>query len=158
MLPVRRIISGLVGGGVAIFAGANAMDDDTTRNDEGEIVEGGGLGVLAINVGDCIQLPGAGEVQSVEGVPCTSSHDAQVYAEYDLPGGEFPGQAVLDEQSARGCYDRWQAAVGTVYEDDTVLDFTFFNPTAGGWDEGDHEVQCMIVNIDGTPLVGDRLG
>lgn len=155
---MRRIIGGLVGGGVAIFAGANAMDDDTKRDETGEIVEGGGLGVLAINVGDCIQLPDATEVQSVEGVPCTTPHDAQVYAEYLLPAGDWPGQAAMDEQSGFGCYDRWQAAVGTVYEDDTILDFTFFNPTEAGWGEGDHEVQCMIVNIDGTPMTGDRLG
>lgn len=155
---MRRVIGGLVGGGVAVFAGANAMDDNTTRDDSGEIVEGGGLGVFAIDRGDCIQLPdGATEVMSVEGVPCSTPHDAQVYAEFRLPEGTYPGQASVDEQSAVGCYDRWQAAVGTVYEDDTVLDFTFFNPTAAGWAEGDDEVQCMIVPIDGAPMTGDRL-
>src|SRR5687768_3961131 len=107
---MRRLIGGLVGGGVAIFAGANAVDDNTTRNDSGEIVGGGGLGVLAMNVGDCIQLPDAELVQSVEGVPCVEPHDAQVYAEFDLPDGPFPGDAAIDEQGARGCYDRWQAA------------------------------------------------
>ena len=157
LLPMRRVIGGLVGGGVAIFAGANAMDDNTTRDESGEIVDGGGLGVLAINVGDCIQMPDANEVLSVEGVPCAEPHDAQIYAEYDLPAGPFPGQAAIDEQSAQGCYDRWQAAVGTVYEDDTVLDFTFFNPLQEGWESGDHEVQCMIVRMDGSRMVGDNL-
>ena len=155
---MRRVIGGLVGGGVAVFAGASAMDDNTTRDDSGEIVEGGGLGVLAINVGDCIQLPGsAGQVTSVEGVPCDQPHDAQVYAEFDLPDGPFPGQAALDQQSGQGCYDRWQAAVGTVYEDDTVYDFTLFNPSPQGWDDGDREVQCMLVRLDGVPMTGDEL-
>ena len=156
---MRRVIGGLVGGGVAIFAGANAMDDNTTRDESGEIVEGGGLGVYAINVGDCIQLPGGDSelIQSVEGVPCGDPHDAQVYAEFDLPSGTFPGQASVDNQGSRGCYDRWQAAVGTVYEQDTVLDFTFFSPQREGWDAGDHEIQCMIVRIDGSRMVGDQL-
>ena len=157
-LLMRRLIGGLVGGGVAVFAGANAMDDNTTRDDAGEIVESGGLGVLAINVGDCIQLPAAGGlVESVEGMPCDEPHDAQVYAEFELPDGAFPGQAALDEQSGRACYDRWQAAVGTVYEDDTVYDFTLFNPSEQGWDAGDREVQCMLVRLDGVRMVGDQL-
>jgi hypothetical protein len=155
---MRRLIGGLVGGGVAVFAGANAMDDNTTRNDAGEIVEGGGLGVLAIDVGDCIQLPDATEVASVEGVPCSTPHDAQVYAEFDLPDGPFPGTSQLEQLAGEGCYDRWQVAVGTVYEEDTVLDFTFFNPLADGWATGDREVQCMVVRIDGTSMAGDLLG
>jgi hypothetical protein len=155
---MRRVIGGLVGGGVAIFAGANAVDDNTTRDESGEIVEGGGLGVFAINVRDCIQLPGVEQlVESVEGVPCGQPHDAQVYAEFDLPGGAFPGQATVDDQGSRGCYDRWQAAVGTVYEQDLVLDFTYFTPQREGWEAGDHEIQCMIVRIDGSRMVGDQL-
>ena len=154
---MRRVIGALAGGGVAIFAGANAVDDNTTRNESGEIVEGGGLGVLAVNVGDCMQLPDAETVQSVEGVPCGEPHDAQVYAEFDLPDGPFPGDPAVDEQGSRGCYDRWQAAIGTVYEDDTLLDFTFFTPLEEGWRAGDHEVMCAVVRIDGSRMVGDRL-
>ena len=155
---MRRLIGGIVGGGIAIFGGAQAMDDDTTRNDSGDIVESGGLGVLAINVGDCLQLPDETLVQSVEGVPCGAPHDAQLYAEFDLPEGPFPGDVNLEQQAADGCYDRWTGAVGTVYENDTELDFTFFTPVEEGWQEGDRGVQCMIVTVDGSELVGDRLG
>lgn len=66
-------------------------------------------------------------VESVEGVPCGESHDAQVYAAFDLTSGTFPGQTAVDDQGSR--YDRWQAAVGTVYEQDTVLDFSYFTPS-----------------------------
>ena len=96
-------------------------------------------------------------IQSVEGVPCGEPHDAQVYAEFDLADGAVPGDATVDEQGSRGCYDRWQAAVGTVYEQDTVLDFTFFTPQRDGWDAGDHEIQCMIVRMDGSRMVGNQL-
>ena len=155
---MRRLIGGLVGTGVAVFAGANAMDDNTTRDESGEIVGGGGLGVLAINVGDCIQLPGVDTlVESVEGVPCAEPHDAQVYAAFDLPSGAVPGQTAVDDQGSRGCYDRWQAAVGTVYEQDTVLDFSYFTPQRDGWNAGDHEILCMIVRMDGSRMVGDNL-
>lgn len=154
---MRRVIGALAGGGVAIFAGASAVDDNTTRNESGDIVESGGLGVLAINVGDCFQLPDAELVESVEGVPCAEPHDAQVYAEFDLPAGAFPGQTAVDEQGSRGCYDRWQASVGTIYEEDTVLDFTFFTPQEDGWNAGDHEIMCAIVRIDGAQMFGDQL-
>jgi hypothetical protein len=104
-----------------------------------------------------MQLPDAEVVQSVEGVPCAEPHDAQAYAAFDLPDGPFPGDLAVDEQGARGCYDRWQASVGTIYEDDTFLDFTYFTPQAEGWNAGDHEILCAIVRIDGEPMIGDRL-
>lgn len=156
---MRRIIGGIVGGGIAVFGGAQAMDDDTTRNDSGEIVEGGGLGVLAMDVGDCVQLPTDHElVQSVEGVPCGEPHDAELYAEFDVPDGAFPGDPALEKLAGEGCYERWGSAVGTVYEDDKVLDFTFFLPSEQGWAEGDREVQCMVLRIDGTRLTAAVLG
>jgi hypothetical protein len=161
---MKRLIGGLVGGGMAIFAGASAMDDDTKRDETGSIVESGGLGVLAIQLGDCIQLPGdmtteAIEIVSVEGVPCEQAHDGQVYAELELPGdGPFPGQTAVEEQARFSCMAEWPVGVGTVYEDDVARDFTTFHPVAEGWAVGDRGVQCILTNADGSPMVGDQLG
>ena len=30
-------------------------------------------------------------------------------------------------------------------------------PQQAGWDDGDQEIQCMIVRIDGDKIVGDQL-
>lgn len=156
-MRIVRTVGGLVLGGAAVFAGTQATDDDTTRDESGSITEAGGLGAYALQVGDCIQLPDASEVVSVEGVPCASAHDAQVFAEFRLLDGEFPGVTAVEEAAGEGCYQRWAGAVGTDYESDTVSDFTFFTPTAQSWAEGDREVACLLVPLDGPQMVGDRL-
>lgn len=156
-MRIGRAVGGLVVGGVAVFAGTQATEDDTTRDDSGAITEAGGLGAFALQVGDCIQLPDATEVLSVEGVPCGEPHDAQVFAEFELPDGDFPGVESVEMSAGDGCYERWPAAVGTDYETDTASDFTVFTPTAESWAEGDREVACLLVPLDGPQMVGSRL-
>jgi hypothetical protein len=152
MRGIVKLAAGVVSGGVAIFGGVSAVDDDTTRDESGAIVESGGVGVFQLQIGDCVQLPGIGTVQSVEGVPCEEPHDAQVYSAYDLVGASYPVD--IDEEAAEGCYDRWQAALGTVYEDDLERDFTIFTPTREGWDLGDRGVTCFVIPIDGGQVTG----
>ena len=103
---MKDVIKNVVGwgavAGVAVFGGVSAFGDDTTRNDQNEIIESGGLGAFAIEVGDCLNLPSElNEVESVEGIPCSQAHSAQAYAVFDLTGfsDAFPGSAALDEQS-----------------------------------------------------------
>ena len=154
---MRRLIGAIVGGGIAVFAGATAMDDHTTRNDDGEIVDDGGLGVLAVKVGDCVQLPDEDLVMSVEGVPCAAPHDAQSYAEFDLRDGSYPGIVDVDADAFDGCVDRWPAALEHTWETDRVYDVFAFSPTEAGWRLGDHEVMCFVIRIDGETITGDLL-
>lgn len=144
MAAIRQLAGAAVIGGVAIFGGVTAMGDETVRDDSGAIVESGGVGVFAIKYGDCLVAPLDGEVQSVEGVPCTEPHDSQAYDAFDLTGfTSFPGDA-LEEPAFQGCIDRYEAFVGVPYEDSTLY-ATFLSPTASGWAEGDREIQCLVV-------------
>lgn len=155
----RRIVGGLVAGGIAVFAGTSAMEDKTTRGEDGAIVESGGLGAQVIRVGDCIQLPdgSADEVASVEGVPCETPHDAQVYAEFALSGTTgYPGVAQIENQAFEGCASRWEAALGP-FDSAGNLDVYFFTPTEQGWAQNDHEVSCFVIAADGSPLTGSKL-
>ena len=155
----KRIVGGLVAGGIAEFAGTSAMEDKTTRGEDGAIVESGGLGAYVIRVGDCVQLPDGNETQvtSVEGVPCETAHDAQVFAEFDLTGsGGFPGQASVDNLAFEGCATRWEAALGP-FDTASNLDLTYFTPTSESWAGDDREVSCFVVTADGAPLTGSKL-
>ena len=138
---------------VAVFGGVSAFGDDTTRNAQNEIVEAGGLGAFAIEVGDCLNLPSEmSEVQSVEGVPCNQPHRAQAFALFDLVGfgDEFPGSAAFENQAAEGCYDRFEGFVGIPYEN-SELYFTSLEPTPQGWVElDDREIVCLLVPESGT--------
>lgn len=157
----KRIIGGVVGAGIAVFAGTNAMEDKTTRDDAGQITEAGGLGAFLVRLGDCVQLPDsdATMVASVEGVPCATAHDAQVYAEFTVPGdGSFPGIPAMESAAVDGCASRWEAKLG-VYDKAKGLDFTFFTPTKSSWEaaEADRKVTCFVVAVDGSPLTGSKL-
>jgi hypothetical protein len=150
---VKKVVGWGTVAGVAVFGGVTAFGDDTTRNDQNEIIEAGGLGAFAIEVGDCLNLPSeANRVQSVEGVPCTQAHNAQAYALFDLTGfsDAFPGSAGFEEQAAEGCYERFRSFVGISYEQ-SALYFTFLEPTEDSWVKGgDREIACLLVPESGT--------
>lgn len=150
---VKKVVGWSAVAGVAVFGGVTSFGDDTTRNDQNEIVESGGLGAFAIEVGDCLNLPSdLNEVQSVEGVPCSQAHSAQAYALFDLVGfGEaFPGSEAFDEQAAQGCYERFKSFVGVPYEE-SELYFTTFEPTEESWRQlDDREIVCLLIPESGT--------
>jgi len=161
---MEDVIKNVVGwgavAGVAVFAGVSAFGDDTTRNDYNEIIESGGLGAFAIEVGDCLNLPSedfedAGElfeVTSVEGIPCSQAHSAQAYALFDLTGfsDAFPGAAAFAEQSGTGCLDKFESFVGVPY-DQSELYFMTLHPTGESWVQmDDREITCLVVPESGT--------
>ncbi len=153
---MKRIIGGAIAAGVAVFGGANAFDDNTARNDQGEIVESGGLGTFALRAGDCFQVPDRMLVSSVEAVPCTMPHSGQVYATYDLPDGPFPGDEAVMREADEGCHRRFTAFVGLAYEESS-LDYSMLTPTMETWTSiDDREVVCVLIPMAGRPLlVGD---
>ena len=158
---MEDVIKNVVGwgavAGVAVFAGVSALGDDTTRNDQNEIIESGGLGAFAIEVGDCLNLPSEDfeigeEMTSVEGMPCSQAHNAQAYALFDLTGfsDAFPGAAAFAEQSGTGCLDRFESFVGVPYEQ-SELYFMTLQPTREGWVQmDDREITCLLVPESGT--------
>lgn len=139
--------------GVAVFGGVTAFGDDTTRNAQNEIIESGGLGAFAIEIGDCLNLPSElNQVQSVEGVPCSQAHSAQAFAVFDLIGfGDvFPGSAGFEEQAAAGCHERFESFVGVPYEQ-SELYFMSLEPTEESWVQmDDREIVCLLVPESGT--------
>ena len=147
----KKIVGGATVAGIAVFGGVTAFGDDTARNDQNEIIEAGGLGAFAIEVGDCLNLPSEfSEVQSVEGVPCSEPHNAQAYAVFDLIGfgDEFPGSAAFDGQASEGCYNRFESFVGSPY-DESELYIESLEPTKGSWTQlDDREIVCLLVLPD----------
>jgi hypothetical protein len=145
---------GLVGVGYAGLAG----QDDTTRDDAGQIVEGGELGALRIRVGDCFLDPMSGStIEAVDAVPCSQPHMFEVYAAFNLAFGTddpFPGGSAVDGLVDDGCYSRFFEFVGLGYEE-SIFDFSALYPTNLSWDEvDDREVLCLISNHDGSMKSG----
>jgi hypothetical protein len=164
----------VAGAGLAIAAGVTATDDYTVRDASGRIVESGDLGALAMRIGDCFDDPersivfdteddadniadaptadpDSNQVVAVQGVPCTSPHDGEVFAIYELPYEDLPSETKLADDAWFGCYQRFEDYVGTPYESST-LDIWTLTPTPEGWDAGDREVRCYVFDYQGARL------
>lgn len=143
---------GLVGLGYGGLSG----EDNTTRNDAGEIVDAGGVGAFRIRVGDCFQDPDFENdgFESVEAVPCSVPHANEAYAAFNLDGDTFPGDTRIGELADEGCYQRFEPFVGMAYQDSTLSFWVMF-PSEGSWEElNDREVVCAVYNTDESPQVG----
>ncbi len=156
----EKIVGGVVAGGIAIFGGVAATQDKTTRDDKGAIVESGGLGAFALRIGDCFMVPAEAVemVMSVEGVPCDTPHDGQVYDSFDVADAEAFDKVSVETQAGEGCLSRWKTDLWGTYEENTEIDFSALLPTKQSWAEDDREVACIVLPIEGGPqLVGSKL-
>ncbi len=143
---------GLVGAGYAGLGG----QDNSTRDEAGQIVEAGEVGAFRIRVGDCFNAEAADEIESVAGVPCSQPHDGEAYYAFFLPEGDgsYPGEDAVLEQAIERCLDQFVPFVGHDYQT-SELDFWPMYPTEGSWDHlDDREVLCVLANYDGTKKVG----
>lgn len=148
---------------VVLSAGAcsAATSDASTRDEDGVVIEGGDVGVLALNVGDCFDDPPGvfeteelTEIETVAAIPCDEPHDNQAYAKFDLPDGDWPGDQVTTADAFDGCLDRFESMIGEPYET-SPLDILPLSPTEEGWRLGDHEVLCAVYNVDLSKMTAD---
>ena len=133
-----------------------AEQDDSVRDDSGEIIEGAETGVLALQEGDCWNDGSATQISSVETVACDEPHDNQLVGFVDLPDGDWTGQAQTGEDSQALCDETF----GYLFDNEQNLDLSLFPvyPTEQGWEAGDREVQCSLYASDLSKLTEDRLG
>jgi hypothetical protein len=70
---------------------------------------GGQGNVFSLEVGQCFDDPDvvAAEIIDVIIVDCSSPHDNEVYAAFDLAGTVFPGVDEVFDAAHRGCEDRF---------------------------------------------------
>jgi len=115
-------------------------------------------GPFELQVGDCFDDPDDPVEQLIE-VPligCEEPHDNQVFALFDLPDGDFPGDAEVADQARDGCLGRFEDYVGTPYADSELF-AAWLPPTQGSWEAGDRQVVCVLFDADGQ-LVGSQQG
>ena len=110
-----------------------------------------------LRVGDCIDEPDQGStVQAVPTQPCTSPHDAEVFAELAYPAEaaeSYPGDAAFEIFVETSCIPLWDGYTGRVWGIDTEFDIGFLQPTVTSWDEGDRAVTCYTGRYGGGKLV-----
>jgi hypothetical protein len=129
------------------------------RDDEGAIEGAGSVDAFTMRIGDCFddQSAFSEEVSDVPGVPCSTAHDNEVYATFDVTLAEWPGEDQLNELANEGCLERFEPAIAASYEE-SVLMFTTLVPSKGSWGQrNDREVVCAAYHMELEKLTGSVL-
>lgn len=120
------------------------------------VLSPGGGNVMELSAGDCFvesEMEAAfsgDEVTNVPLVDCSEPHDAEVFHTEDLPDGDFPGEASLDNSIDEICYGSAFANYVGVDFMDSELEVWPLVPTEEGWDMGDQEILCYALDSTGT--------
>jgi hypothetical protein len=141
------LLATLAGLSACSTVGGSADAADAQRDESsGQITTAAESNVFSLAVGDCLDAStlASGEIASVGTIPCGDEHDAEIYAELELPAGEFPGDDSIGDQSDEFCFNEFGTFVGIGY-DESSLDFYSLTPTETTWDElDDRIIQCVI--------------
>lgn len=133
-----------------------AATGDASRDEAGAVQSEEKIDIFNLKVGDCKMEDVPGDIADTKVVPCAEPHDEEVYFEFTLEDGEYPGEEAVGVAADERCYEEFETFAGIPYEDST-LDFFPFTPTEQGWAEGDQVVQCVIWDPAG-PVVGTLAG
>jgi len=136
---------------------------EAQRDESGEIVESGTVGVFEARVGDCLLEPVDDEdISEFEAVPCGDPHHLEVYALVDHPGASsaaYPGESSLLDWGSEQCYQRFEEYVGASWEASPDLDYFLVYPIEEAWSEGERGLSCSVVAfVDGDQLTGSMSG
>jgi Septum formation/Domain of unknown function (DUF4190) len=119
------------------------------RDESGAIATAGDVSAESIRVGDCLNGLENGQVSSIPAVPCSSPHEGEAFAVFDLPDGPYPGQSEVDSQAQEKCAVRI-AVYSPSAETDPTIGLFILSPSAETWPTGDREVACIAASKSGT--------
>ncbi|HEX6367213.1 MAG TPA: septum formation family protein [Agromyces sp.] len=122
-----------------------------------EIVEQGQADVFALRVGDCLTMVQGEQVDAVPVVPCSEPHSDEVYHDFQLDDGEFPGDEAIATAAQDGCLAEFNAFVGVAYESST-LDIGWYVPTADSWKQLDDRVVSCTIYDPARDVTGSLAG
>jgi hypothetical protein len=137
ILPFITVIGGFV-----IYN--KVLPGVAVRDASGKIVQPGDVAVTTLRIGDCIEhWATSNTVGTVKGVPCTASHDAEVFHTFTMAGTAYPGDAQVTAQATTQCQGKVKTAVKAA--DAKTARVALITPVASSWKRGDKQVACVAV-------------
>lgn len=135
------------------LAGCSLLSDGVpVRDDGGSVSEAGRADVNNIEVGDCLDATTNDTVYQVPVVPCAEEHDEEVFGEFHLPPGDYPGDDVIEAQGWEECDAKFQEFIGVAY-DDSEIDYYTLTPTQDSWEDfSDRSVMCIASDPAGKTV------
>jgi hypothetical protein len=95
--------------------------------------------VFGLRQGNCITMPNE---SAVSVVPCTSPHDAEVFATFTLPAGPWPGSAAVQQEANDGCGARLDGYLNPQLAISLSQDYVY--PGQVAWEAGTRTVVCEV--------------
>ncbi|WP_369248956.1 DUF4190 domain-containing protein [Streptomyces sp. R41] len=110
-----------------------------------------GGAAFSLKKGECFDAPGGaleGMAYDVDKVPCAGEHDAEVFADFRMSGGAYPGDGAITDSADEKCYALKDAYAMDAWAVPDNVDVYYFTPTRQSWRLGDREITCMFGNTD----------
>ncbi|MCX4971674.1 DUF4190 domain-containing protein [Streptomyces sp. NBC_00620] len=108
--------------------------------------------------GDCFDVPGGsleGMTYDVDKVPCAGEHQGEVFANFEMSEGDYPGDSTVTDTADDKCYTLQDAYAMDTWAVPDDVDLYYFTPTRQSWRMGDREITCVFGNVDAeTSLTG----
>jgi hypothetical protein len=95
--------------------------------------------VFGLRQGNCVLTPNESVVSVV---PCTSPHDAEVFATFTLPAGPWPGTAAVEQAANDGCGTRLAGYLNPQLAISLSQDYVY--PGQVAWQAGTRTVVCEV--------------
>jgi hypothetical protein len=108
--------------------------------------------VFSLKTGQCIDPDG----QTATIVSCSTPHDAEVFATFELPGSKWPGTAAVGAAASSGCSSRLSGYLNPQLA--ISLASTYIYPDSVAWQAGTHTVICEVRATKGQQLTGSVQG
>ncbi|GGK53982.1 DUF4190 domain-containing protein [Streptomyces flaveus] len=108
---------------------------------------------FSVDKGECFDAPGGsleGVAYDVDEVPCAGEHDGEVFANFQLDNGGYPGDTAITEAADDKCYTLQHTYAMDSWALPDDVDIYYFTPTRQSWDLGDREISCLFGNVDAS--------
>lgn len=149
-MAVTGVVLGVLGTlawAFVVVAVVTGTDDEPVRSASGQVSAQSKVFVDKLKAGDCFSGGRTAQIDLVTSIPCSSPHESQVIAIFDLPDGPYPGEAKVTAAAEKGCTDRMDPLLtDRAYSD---LDPSYIYPDADTW-RGDRSVLCLVEAPSGT--------
>ncbi|MGH3858123.1 septum formation family protein [Actinokineospora sp.] len=102
----------------------------------------GNVSVDRLHPGDCIKTLSESEtVYRMPVVPCTQPHQGEVYGEFDLSRGDYPGETAIETEAFTQCETLLEKYAPQAV--DSAGDTFYLYPRSADWRRGDRTVTCI---------------
>lgn len=128
------------------------------RDASGTITSGGSVRLSDLQVGDCFDAPGTGEISEVTGRPCADAHQFELFAiATDSVDTTYPDDVAMAAFLSSACGEAFNAYVGTTFSS-TSLGILPVTPTEDGWSHGDRTFFCALYDPAQSRMTGSLRG